>query len=104
MSDTIYKQSAINELRSLYIAQPKITNDIVWDHALDLATDKIECLPSADPEPLTDKEQRIFLSAMERELKICKEVDWQLTREPYEDSLVYMCHEIRRKVKSALWT
>ena len=65
-----------------------------------------ENLPSAQPEPLTDKEQRIFLSAMGREEDVCKEVDdqWRHTREPYEDSLVYVCKEIRRKVKGVLWT
>jgi hypothetical protein len=63
-------------------------------------------LPSAQPEPLTDKEQRIFLAAMGREEKVCKQVDDECRdcREPYEDSLVRTCHEIIRKVKGALWT
>ena len=63
-------------------------------------------LQPAQPEPLTDKEQRIFLAAMGREEKVCKEVDdeWRDCREPYEDSLVHVCKEIRRKVKGALWT
>lgn len=63
-------------------------------------------LPSAQPEPLTDKEQRIFLAAMGREEKVCKQVDAECRdcREPYEDSLVSTCHEITRKVKGALWT
>ena len=62
-------------------------------------------LPSAQPEPLTDKEQRIFLAAMGREEKVCKQVDEECKdcREPYEDSLVGVCHEIIRKVKAALW-
>lgn len=60
-------------------------------------------LPSAQPEPLTDKEQRIFLAAMGREEKVCEEVDRNYVREPYEDSLVRVCKEIRRKVKGALW-
>lgn len=66
----------------------------------------IEELPSAQPEPLTDKEQRIFLAAMGREEKVCKQVDEECRdcREPYEDSLVKICHEITRKVKGALWT
>lgn len=57
-------------------------------------------------EPLTDKEQRIFLAAMERERKVCKQVDekWRDCREAYEDSLVSVCNEIERKVKGALWT
>ncbi len=57
-----------------------------------------------EPERLTDKEQRIFLAAMGRELKVCQEVDRNYTREPYEDSLVSVCREIERKVKGALWT
>ena len=64
----------------------------------------IEKLPSAQPEPLTDKEQRIFLAAMGREEKICEEVDRNFLREPYEDSLMEVCKEIRRKVKGVLWT
>lgn len=59
--------------------------------------------PSAQPEPMTDKEQRIFLAAMAREEKICKEVDDKY-REPHQDSLVSVCREITRKVKGALWT
>lgn len=66
----------------------------------------IRHLPSAQLEPLTDKEQRIFLAAMGREEKVCKQVDDECRdcREPYEDSLVRICHEITRKVKGALWT
>ncbi len=59
---------------------------------------------SAEPEPLTDQEQRIFLAAMGREIKVCEEVDRNYVREPYEDSLVRVCREIERKVKGALWT
>ena len=61
-------------------------------------------LPSVEPEPLTDKEQRIFLAAIGREERICEEVDRNYVREPYEDSLMRVCKEIRRKVKGALWT
>lgn len=69
------------------------------------SVDLIRKLPSAQPEQLTDKEQRIFLAAMERERKVCKQVDeeWRDCREPYEDSLVSVCNEIERKVKGALW-
>lgn len=54
-------------------------------------------------EPLTYGEQRIFLSAMRREEKICKEFDDNIFS-CYADSLVRVCHEITRKVKGALWT
>lgn len=60
-------------------------------------------LPSAQSEPLTDKEQRIFLAAIGREEKVCKELDEEYPEEPYEKSLVRVCREIERKVKKALW-
>jgi hypothetical protein len=68
--------------------------------------DRIKALPTVQAEPLTDREQRIFLAAMSREKEVCKEVDYQLSdaREPYEDTLVSVCKEIERKVKAALWT
>ena len=88
--DLISRQVAIDKLDPLFES---------------LVIDKIKALPSAQPEQLTDKEQRIFLAAMAREEKICKQVDDECRdcREPYEDSLVRTCHEIIRKVKGALW-
>lgn len=112
MSDLISRQDAIDALR---YAQHRFTvadeaggmgivkwseNVIYFAAAERLLSD----LPSAQPEPLTDKEQRIFLAAMEREEKICEEVDRNYVREPYEDSLIRVCREIRRKVKGELWT
>jgi len=58
-----------------------------------LNIDAVNMQPTIQPEPLTDKEQRIFLAAMKREEKVCKQVD----------GLVRVCHEIKRKVKGALW-
>lgn len=91
MSDLISRQAAL---------------DALFDNAehIDEAYRAILRLPSAQPEPLTDKEQRIFLAAMGREEKVCEEVDRDYGGEPYEDSLVRVCKEIRRKVKGALWT
>ena len=48
MDDLISRRDVLVELKGLYIAQPQITNDIVWDSALDSATDKIKDLPSVD--------------------------------------------------------
>jgi len=63
-----------------------------------------EILKALEQEPLTDKEQRIFLAAIGREEKICREVDEKYPdREPYEDNLVSVCRSIERKVKKALW-
>lgn len=66
--------------------------------------DRFMSFASVQSEPLTDKEQRIFLAAMEREEKVCEEVDRNYVRESYEDSLMRVCKEIKRKVKDALWT
>ena len=59
--------------------------------------------PSAQTEPFTDEEQRIFLSAMGREEHVCKHVD-AVYGDSYEDGLLRICHNITRKVKGALWT
>lgn len=107
MDDSISRQAAISipilpkEHRKMF----KSIDDAFetgWNEALSC----VNMLPSAQPEPLTDKEQRIFLAAMGREEKVCKQVDEECrnSREPYEDSLVKTCHEITRKVKAALWT
>lgn len=91
-ADLISRQDAIDAARH------------AWAKGLE-PTQFLEELPSAQPEPLTDKEQRIFLAAMSREEKVCKQVDEECRdcREPYEDSLVWTCYEITRKVKGALW-
>ena len=107
MTDLIDRQEAIDaveESRRLNHHQDgkvACAHEYEHRHFLKLLRD----LPSAQPEPLTDKEQRIFLAAMGREEKVCKQVDDECRncREPYEDSLVRTCHEITRKVKGALW-
>lgn len=58
-------------------------------------------------EKLTDQEQRIFLSAMTREEKICKEIDHapDYTMKPNTDvvQLVPIVKSIERKVKMSLF-
>lgn len=65
-------------------------------------TDDVTEKNDGNIEPLTDKEQRIFLAAMGREEKVCKKAD-----EEYYGidniNLVRVCREIERKVKKALW-
>ena len=97
MDDLISRQAAIEVIEA-----GRLTKLI----EAEVAINGLRALPSAQPEPLTDKEQRIFLAAMGREEKVCKQVDEECRdcREPYEDSLVRVCHEIARKVKGALWT
>ena len=105
MKDLISRQAAIDAIFSepLYESGMKKRDA---DAVVPAIYEKIKSLPSAQPEQLTDKEQIIFLAAMGREEKVCKEVDdgYRQFREPYEDSLVSICHEITRKVIGALWT
>lgn len=51
-------------------------------------------------EPLTDEEQRIFLSAIRAETEKCKEID---ARDPGGVGLERICKEICRKVMASLW-
>lgn len=105
--DELTNQEAITVLRNLqgWLYFSGINGGTkIQREAIDIAIKAINALPSAQPEPLTDKEQRIFLAAIEREEKVCEEVDRNYVREPYEDSLMRVCKEIRRKVKGALWT
>ena len=109
MADLISRRDAIDALKIAYWdndIQSAKDDPCIVDAMTDWAIRQVKALPSAQPETLTDKEQRIFLAAMGREEKICKEVDDECRdcREPYEDSLVRTCHEIIRKVKGALWT
>lgn len=48
---------------------------------------------------LTDIEKRIFLAAMTKEEKVCKEV----CADGDGVDLVAVCHSIERKVKKTLW-
>ena len=108
MSDLISRQAAIDALAKFvpYAICDESTES--YTNGLTDAYNLICQLPSAHPEQFTDEEQRIFLAAMGREEKVCKQVDeeYRDCREPYEDSLVNLvrvCHEIIRKVKGALW-
>lgn len=76
----------------------------IWELTGEEIREVINSQPTIQPEPLTDKEQRIFLATMGRERKVCKEVDDQYVHEPYEILLTKVCSEIERKVKKALWS
>ena len=103
VGDTISRQAALEKVRTMQTY--KLFADISLVDKAEVQTE-LMMLPPAQPEALTDKEQRLFLAAMGREEKVCRQVDDECRdcREPYEDSLVRTCHEITRKVKGALWT
>ena len=102
-----------DEMQDVGFEREMYEADYIREHVREMpAIDTLKALGALEeycdtqPEPLTDKEQRIFLAAMGREEKVCKQVDEECRdcREAYEDSLVKTCHEIIRKVKGALWT
>ena len=103
--DLISRQAAIDAIHCDITVTGRQNAELVAA-TIGAFADRIKALPAVQVEPLTDREQRIFLAAMGREEKVCKQVDeeWRDCREPYEDSLVRVCHEITRKVKGALWT
>ena len=106
MADLIDRQAAIDAFDlPIYNITGRENAERVIEY-LKAVIQRIKDLPSAQPEPLTDKEQRIFLAAMAREEEVCRKTDDECRdcREPYEDSLVRTCHEITRKVRGALWT
>lgn len=94
MNDLIDRQDAIAE----FYKYP----NVIWT-TLDIMN-RLSNMPSAQLESLTDNEQRIFLAAMGREEKVCKKVDEKYPGQSYENTLVWICKEITRKVKGALWT
>ena len=108
MRDLISRQAAIDAVNKICdrCGEHKKYDGVMCGTCyLDGVVDIIEDLPSAQPEPLTDQEQRIFLAAMEREEKIWEEIDRELRYyiEVHENGLVWACKEIVRKVNGALW-
>ena len=59
--------------------------------------------PLVEIEPLTDSEQRIFLSAISREEKVCKKLDDEKVKDGQCKLLMPVVHSIERKVKKVLW-
>ena len=94
----------IEKIRQDALMMDDICRASIIINGMNLCEELVKNQRFVQPEPLTDKEQRIFLAAMGREEKVCKEVDLEMTSEPHEDSLVRVCREIKRKVKKALWT
>lgn len=74
--------------------------EVEWEYPMEYAAAFDRAIEALEVEPLTDTEQRIFLAAMSREEKICKESG--ADGDGWID-LVAVCHSIERKVKKALW-
>ena len=67
-----------------------------YGEAFDMAIKALEI------ELLTDKEQRIFLKAINREREVCQRVDDEYSDNDSKISLVRVCNSIERKVKK-IW-
>ena len=104
MSDLIDRQ-AVNDV-FVKLQQDCFANGHLdeWYFLVQVA-EEVNEIPSVEPEPLTDAEQRIFMAAMIREKNACSQVDEEQQKSPdsYKISLTHVCSEIVRKVKSALW-
>jgi len=66
------------------------------NEAIDMAIKALEI------ELLTDREQRIFLKAINREREVCQKVDDEYSDNDSRVSLVKVCNSIERKVKK-IW-
>ena len=73
--------------------------EVEWEYPMEYAAAFDKAIEALEREPLTDTEQRIFLAAMSKEEKVCKEV----CADGEGVDLATVCHRIERKVKKALW-
>lgn len=84
--------------------------DVVYKNAKDGMLDELQSLficgsvTEGKPLPtLTDSEQRLFLSAISREEKVCKSIDDDKVPDNAVRMLVPLCKSIERKVKEVLF-
>lgn len=101
MEDLISRQALLESIERISVKGKVLDDDWIYRF--------IQELPSAQSEPLTHKEQRIFLAAMGRKREVCKQVDEEWSGGEFGDlyetvNLERVCIEIERKVKGALWT
>ena len=97
-TDTISRQAAIDAIENAFDRET-ILNRFIRK----IAISAVKQLPPVQPEKLTDIEQRIFLAAMSKEEKVCREVDKE-SSDADCINLMRVCKSIERKVKGALWT
>lgn len=79
----------------VHMLEPQYDTDRI-EGAVDMAIRALEI------ELLTDKEQRIFLKAINREREVCQKVDDEYSDDDSKVSLVRVCNSIERKVKK-IW-
>ena len=72
-------------------------------NGINILNERASDCPLIEIEPLTDSEQRIFLSAMSREMSICKQIDNDKVDDSTVKKLVPIVNTIERKIKKVLW-
>ena len=92
MAEYINKRALIEEVRKASPYEDDISKSTLI-HGIVGSVDHV------DISKFTDAEQRIFLSAMAKEMAVCKKVN----KQPGEIDLVAICNSIEKKVKNALF-
>lgn len=79
-----------------------LARDGYFEH--DICGNSMRRIANGTPLPtLTDTEQRLFLSAISREEKVCKSIDEDKVLGGDVKMLVPLCRNIKRKVKEVLF-
>lgn len=93
---TLTNEQAVTILESAH-------DDFVDDYSAEFMKAYEMAMEALKREPLSDTEQRIFLSAMIKEENVCRNIDKMADGGIPSINLVKVCKSIEKKVKKALW-
>lgn len=92
-------REVLGDVRAYLASRASLENEMLAGHTF---TDICNAIKTLEIELLTDKEQRIFLKAINREREVCQKVDDKYSDNDSKVSLVKVCNSIERKVKK-IW-
>lgn len=92
-------REVLGDVRAYLASRASLENEMLAGHTF---TDICNAIKTLEIELLTDKEQRIFLKAINREREVCRKVDDEYSDNDSRVSLVKVCNSIERKVKK-IW-
>lgn len=92
-------REVLGDVRAYLSSRASLENEMLAGHTF---TDICNAIKALEIELLTDKEQRIFLKAINREREVCRKVDDEYSDNDSRVSLVKVCNSIERKVKK-IW-
>lgn len=92
-------REVLGDVRAYLASRASLENEMLAGHTF---TDICNAIKTLEIELLTDKEQRIFLKAINREREVCQKVDDEYSDNDSRVSLVKVCNSIERKVKK-IW-